>query len=396
VNEAPPQPGCCLACGAPSVQPFYEQDNVPVHSCLLVDERSDALGFPTGSISLGFCTRCGFITNTAFRPAVHQYSERYEETQEFSPRFRQFAGELAEHWISRYGLRHRRVLEIGCGKGSFLELFCELGDNEGLGIDPSYVPERIRGGDRLRFLQDFYDERYGPICADAVICRHTLEHIGPVRDFLRTLRTGIGDRTDTIVLFELPDARRVLEEAAFWDVYYEHCSYFTYGSLARTFRASGFEVLDLTLAFDDQYLIIEAVPRDRGTAPGASPDDDDLEGVHGAIERFAPEVGRRVAGWRAEITSAVERGKRVAVWGSGSKGVAYLTTLGLRDEVEYVVDINPYKQGRFMAGTGHEIVGPDRLAESPPDVVIVMNPIYRDEIRRQLTEEGIDAELVTA
>jgi len=103
-----------------------------------------------------------------------------------------------------------------------------------------------------------------------------------------------------------------------------------------------------------------------------------------------------VAGWRAEITSAVERGKRVAVWGSGSKGVAYLTTLGLRDEVEYVVDINPYKQGRFMAGTGHEIVGPDRLAESPPDVVIVMNPIYRDEIRRQLTEEGIDAELVTA
>ena len=74
---------------------------------------------------------------------------------------------------------------------------------------------------------------------------------------------------------------------------------------------------------------------------------------------------------------------RVAIWGAGSKGVAFLTTLGVRSEVAFAVDINPHKHGFFMPGTGHEVVGPERLREAPPDVVVVMNPIYVEEIRRQ-------------
>jgi hypothetical protein len=383
----------CPACGAHGLEPFYRQHGVPVHSCLLLEDRDEALRFPSGSIDLAYCARCGFITNTAFHPGVHRYSEQYEETQEFSPRFQKFAHELATHWIDRYGLRHSEVLEIGCGKGSFLELFCELGDNEGVGVDPSYRRDRIPERDRLHFVQDFYDERWGPIRADAVICRHTLEHIAPVRSFLSTLRDGIGDATDTVVLFELPDTKRVLEEAAFWDVYYEHCSYFTCESLVHAFRSSGFQVLDVATAYDDQYLIIEAVPGPRN--PNRRVPVGDLSEVRAAVDAFAPAVDRRRAEWNTRISDASASGQRVVVWGSGSKGVAYLTTLGLRDQVQYIVDVNPYKQGRYMAGTGHPIVGPQALPACPPDVVIVMNPIYRDEIACTLRDLGIDAEIVT-
>jgi hypothetical protein len=69
--------------------------------------------------------------------------------------------------------------------------------------------------------------------------------------------------------------------------------------------------------------------------------------------------------------------------------VAFLTTLGINEEIGYVVDINPFKHGTYMAGTGHEIVPPDFLQGYRPDVVIVMNPVYRDEIRQSCADMGL-------
>ena len=85
-------------------------------------------------------------------------------------------------------------------------------------------------------MRDFYGPRYSHLQADYVCCRHTLEHIGPVRDFVSLVRETIGDRRHVNVFFELPDMERVLEHGVFWDIYYEHCTYFTRGSLARLFR----------------------------------------------------------------------------------------------------------------------------------------------------------------
>ena len=83
----------------------------------------------------------------------------------------------------------------------------------------------------------------------------------------------------------------------------------------------------------------------------------------------------------------------MAIWGSGSKAVSYLTTLGLRDEIAAVVDINPHKHGKFLAGTGHEIVGPEALVALRPDVVLVMNAIYVGEIGAELRRLGLEPEV---
>jgi hypothetical protein len=384
----------CRACGSPDLAGFYEQRGVPVHSCLLVDDREEALAFPTGDIELAFCNACGFIMNVAFDPSVHDYSSRYEETQEFSPRFVDFARDLAKRWVDRYDLRGRTCFEIGCGKGSFLETICALGDNHGVGIDPSFIAERGHANNDVEFIADFYDDRYGPIDADAVICRHTLEHIDDVSGFLGTVRDGIGDRNDTAVLFEIPDVTRVLCDTAFWDVYYEHCSYFAPGSLTRLFERTGFDVLDCFVDFDAQYLVLEARPngtRMRRPRPATA----DHEHLRALAQGFATAVDRRIATWTADLDAARRRGARVVIWGAGSKGVAYLTALGLTDEIDCAVDINPHKAGKFMAGTGHQIVHPDALIEIRPDVVVAMNPIYREEIAATLGGLGLHPELVT-
>jgi SAM-dependent methyltransferase len=387
----------CPACGSRNRRPFHHEASIPTNSCLLLADRDEAEGYPRGDLELWFCAGCGFVSNARFDPRLSEYSARYEETQGFSARFNEFARELAKRWVDTYGLHGRTVLEIGCGKGEFLEMMCEAGVGHGIGIDPSAHPERRRSeaAQRIEWITDFYSEAYSHLRADAVVCRHTLEHIFPVGDFMRMVRRSIGDRTDTVVLFELPDVRRVLEEVAFWDVYYEHCSYFSAGSLARLFRSTGFEVLDVTLEYDDQYLVIEARPSDSTPAPGAPlPIEDDLAALSAAVDRFSAAYTEQLDRWRSELRELADRGGRAVIWGAGSKGVAYLTGLGVVDEVRYAVDINPHKHGMFMAGTGQQIVAPEQLVEHQPDLVVVMNPVYLDEVRRDLDRLGLAPQVV--
>ena len=82
------------------------------------------------------------MSNTAYDASLQEYCSNCEESQGFSPTFNAFAKKLAQTWIDRYQIRNKTILEIGCGKGEFLVLMCDLGDNRGIGIDPSYQPHR--------------------------------------------------------------------------------------------------------------------------------------------------------------------------------------------------------------------------------------------------------------
>jgi hypothetical protein len=387
----------CYNCGVQQMSIFYEVESIPVHSCLLMPSHTEAVSYPKRDLRLGFCQACGFIQNTVFDPAVHEYSTKYEETQAFSPRFNRFAEDLVRRLIERYDLRGKDVLEIGCGKGEFLVQLCEMGENRGIGIDPGYIPERTTSTAAawIRFIQDFYSEKYAYLTADFVCCRHTLEHIQPTRQFVQMVRNAIGDRRETIVFFEVPDVARILKEQVFMDIYYEHCSYFSLGSLARLFRSCGFEVLDLAKDFDDQYLLIEARPSS-GPAEQFFPCEDDLEELAHDVKLFEESYARHLEQWQNKLQQIAERGQRAVLWGAGSKAVAFCTTLGVNGEIEYLIDVNPHKHNKFLPGTGHKVVSPQFLKEYRPDVVIAMNPIYCDEIRGDLTQMGITAELIAA
>jgi hypothetical protein len=386
----------CQACGGSSLESFYELHNVPAHSCLLLPTRREALAFPRGDIELVFCHDCGFIGNARFDIGLNQYSAAYEETQAFSPRFLQFLDEICRDQVRKFGLAPGvTALEIGCGKGEFLTRLCELSGCDGIGIDPGYHPERNQSSaaDRMTFIRDLYGPRYAHLQAEYVSCRHTLEHIAPVQEFMRLVRETIGNRHQVNVFFELPDMERVLETGVFWDVYYEHCTYFTRGSLARLFRAEGFDVQDLYKAYDDQYLMIEAKPVASPTV-ATLPQEDDLASTAALVKKFTKEVDNRLQ----ELSDAAHRwrrsGQKVAIWGSGSKCVSLMSSMELGDTLQAIVDINPHKHGKFLAGSGWEIEGPDALTALRPDAVIIMNSIYTEEIRHELATRGLRPELL--
>lgn len=98
--------------------------------------------------------------------------------------------------------------------------------------------------------------------------------------------------------------------------------------------------------------------------------------------------------WEERMHAWGRAGKSVAIWGSGSKGVSFLTTIpGASDVISFAVDINPYRQGFYMAGTGQRIVAPEELRDLRPDVVLVMNEVYVAEIVRTLGALGIAPEV---
>lgn len=392
----------CPSCGSSGLRVFYSSTNVPVHSAVVLNNRDEALAFPRGDIRLALCDACGAVTNAEYDSTAQDYRLSYEESQGYSATFSAYADDLARRLIKRFNLRGKVILELGCGKGSFLASLCRLGDNQGIAIDPAYVPERMSSDDRRRIhgVCEYFSDDHADLVrrANFICCRHTLEHIGSNLEFVSRLRRLMGDRLDTPVIFDIPDGERVLKTGAFWDIYYEHCSYFSAGSLARLFRAAGFEVTDVHREYGDQYLIIEARP---GAGVGANdfapmPIEESPGAMCLTIDRFHTRVVENLEAARAMARLASSRSVRTVLWGSGSRAVAYLTSLGCDEhDVEAVIDINPHRQGRFMPGVPQPIIAPERLVDLAPDRVIVMNPIYRDEIARSLDQLGLRATLLT-
>jgi hypothetical protein len=209
-----------------------------------------------------------------------------------------------------------------------------------------------------------------------------------VSPFLHRLRWTVGDRPETVVVFMIPEITRILNLRAFWDIYYEHCSYWSPGSLVRAFRHAGFDPIDVWCDYDDQYVLIAARP---GT--GDSPilaNEEPPAALAPKVRSFAHGVAAECARWRRFIDQKRRAGKRTVLWGGGSKAVAFLTTLTVTAGIDYTVDVNERRHGTFIAGTGQEIVAPEFLADHPPDTVIVMSPIYLPEIRAQMASLGVE------
>ena len=396
---------CCPVCGHEAGEPFFEAESVPVFCNVLWPTREAALAAPCARISLVFCRECGLIHNAAFDPALTEYSPAYENSLHFSPRFQQYAMELAKRLIERHNLNGKNVVEIGCGQGDFLALLAEYGACRCVGFDPSFDEANAEYDENVTIRREYYGvgrdaEQHAAMPADLICCRHVLEHIPNPLAFLQGVRraadgASAGDRSEMMVFFEVPNAIFTLRDLAVWDVIYEHCSYFTPVSLGELFERAGFEPLTISEEYEGQFIVIEA--RIRKGEP--EPDDEVkfLPDVATLCANFSSAYRSKADYWADRLETLRAENSHTALWGAGSKGVTFLNALHVtHDTVAAVVDINPRKTGRFIPGTGQEVISPEFLPLDPPDTVIVMNPVYEEEIRSMLAELCIKAQVLIA
>ena len=381
----------CLICGGTSLEPLISIPDVPTLCNRLCVSEAEARNAPRGDISLSYCPDCGHIVNSAFDQARVNYDGRFENTLSFSPRYRQYAEVTADRVINLYGLNGKRIVEIGCGSGDFLRLLCGPG-NRCEGYDPSQPNSRSAAGHGSVEIigRNFaVEDAHG---ADFVCCRHVLEHLPEPMDLLRQLCQSMASRADAVVLFEVPNGLFTLDRLGIWDIIHEHVSYFMPSSLVRAFHGAGFAVCCAESAFDDQYLWVEARVEGQAlqsTLPKRPPD--------ALYSSFGARFVERIELWRERIDQLRSGGRHVVIWGGGAKGVMFLNLLRIPAGagIDWVVDINPRKQGHFVPLMGQRIVGPGCLPKHPPDLVIVMNPEYEREVRSMIDDMGIGSQVVS-
>jgi SAM-dependent methyltransferase len=374
--------------------------DVPAHVGIQWPSRQAAIACPRGNIKLTFCHECGFVFNAVFEDQTLEYDVSYDNTLHFSPHYRDYAQSVATGLIERYDLRDKDIIDIGCGRGDFLRLICELGHNRGIGFDLSHEDTRQSGkqGDPITFIQDFYSEKYADYPVDLIVSQYVLEHIPDPREFLAMVHRSVAGRDETVVYFEVPAVGLILDQLSIWDIIYEHCSYFGPGSLSRLFEETGFNVQLVRESYNGQFIQLEAYPGKlrshqvaRDQEQSKAPTTQDLAN---SINVFSQHFQEKVSEWQERCLQYSTDQRRVVLWGAGAKGVSFLNTPGLASAVSGVVDINPRKAGKFMAGSGHEIVSPEHLESTLPDIVILMNPVYRDEVVKQLRGLNIYAKVV--
>lgn len=376
---------------------FFSLPNVPIYCNLLWSEQEAAQNCPKGDIELAFNCQTGLISNIAFDSSKLDYDSDYENSLHYSSRFQQYAESLAKDLIERHELKEKNIIEIGCGKGDFLISLAQLGNNRCIGFDPTYVPrqEHEAFAAHVNFVRDYYSTKYREYQANLIYCRHTLEHIPNPTDLLQPLRQAIGERWDTVIFFEVPNSLHTFRNLAVWDIIYEHCCYYVSTSMVEAFLAAGFDVTKVETVFDEQFLCIEAVPskHDRGLS---QLEVETIKAIEQDLITFKVKFQAKVAEWQAKLAQTSQQGKKAVVWGAGSKGVTFLNIIKEQRPIEYVVDINPNKQGKYIAGTGQKIVAPEFLLDYQPDIIVVMNSIYASEIRQMLENMNLFPELITS
>ena len=379
----------CPVCYSEKVYKIVDILGVPVHCNRLWPTRDEALQAPRADINLSFCDYCTHVFNSAFDPKQVEYSPGYENSLHFSARFQEYALELARRLVNEYDLFGKNIIEIGCGRGDFLAMLCELGHNIGIGFDPSAPqdsPFNSRNAD-ISIIRDYYSEDYSDLAPALVCCRHVLEHIENPVEFLKSVMTALGKDSSAILFFEVPNAMFTLKDLGIWDLIYEHFSYYTIESLQYLFTSLNCRVLHAESAFMDQFLCLDATGQDLA-GPEIFPGKVDSSPVLRYVADFADHYHATIEKWRS-FFEKVPPGARVAVWGAGSKGVTFLNVLNIIENVPHLVDINPSKQGLYVSGTGQQIISPAQLADEKPDIILIMNPVYKSEIRNTVGEIGL-------
>jgi SAM-dependent methyltransferase len=353
-----------------SQKEIFRAERLPLLQNRLYNNAEQAKECAVGNVVLVVNPLTSIITNDVFESGKVIYDREYNNEQASSASFRTHLDYVAD-LISR-NFDHSDVIEVGCGKGVFIE-YLRRRQFEVTGLDPTYDGEDPAVQKRLF-------ERGLGLRANGIVLRHVLEHIENPVEFLKAISDangGVGR-----IYIEVPCFDWICENRAWFDVFYEHVNYFRMSDFDRIFSS----IHHAERTFGGQYLSIVA-DLDSIREP------DELDSRNKNVPDLVFEAGRVAEGIRDWKNTS---GGSVAVWGAGSKGVIFSIHMTRYDAmIDYVIDINSDKVGKFLPCTGIEVISPEAFMSlaAPGTRIFVMNPNYLEEIKT-LTGGGHNYECV--
>lgn len=322
------------------------------------------------------CYTCGLVQLDQ-SPGQHYYDD-YVMTVSHSPQMRRYQHDQAAAFVERFNLRGRTVVELGCGDGNYLACLRQAGAIP-VGVEPSrpFAELARRHGFPVHesYITPGASLPGSPF--DAFAARQVLEHVTDLAGFLTGVRRQL--TAGAVGLIEVPSLEQTSDHERFYDFFADHVNYFTAETLAAALRHFGFDCLDVQRGMNGEFLVAHVRTGHHAAQRPAA---------HAALaphHRLALQssMQRLIAELRAYVEAHTRAGRRVAVWGAGGKGIATLAAADLTG-VEFVIDSDPHKRGRFTPVSHLPVRPPETLASDPPDALVLTALAYRDEIIRDL------------
>lgn len=380
----------CLSCGCPDLVPVVSLGRLPLANAYpLLDAPPDHGRFP---LDLAFCPRCTLAQLTDVVPPEQMFTD-YLYFSSYSSSMLRHSEALANLLVAERGLGpDSLVIEIASNDGYLLQYFKQAGVPV-LGIEPAAniaaVAEAERG---IPTISEYFGREIATSLAgqgrraDVILGLNVMAHVPDLNGFMAGLATLLKD--DGVAVIEAPYVRDMVEHVEFDTIYHEHLCYFSAHAVAALVERHGLVLQDVRRVPIHGGSLRFFIGR--GGAHGAGTrrilDEERALGLH--EQRYYRAFGAAVEtvrrDLRARIAELKARGARIAAYGAAAKGTILLNYCGLGpDDIAWVADRNPHKQGRRMPGCGIPIVDASRIAAERPDYVLLHVWNIADEVLRQ-------------
>jgi SAM-dependent methyltransferase len=384
----------CRFCGG-ALAEFVDLGMSPLCESYLSADQLNTME-PFYPLAAYVCRDCLLVQLQEYVAPEHIFSE-YAYFSAYSDAWLDHARRYVEGMTERLGLGPAsRVIELGSNDGYLLQFFVERGIPV-LGIDPAAnvagaaemrgVPTLVRffGVETARELAE------KGMQGDLVLGNNVLAQVTGLNSFVEGICIVL--KPGGVCTIEFPHLLKTIADNQFDQIYHEHFSYFSALTAAKIFAAHGMRIFDVEElwthggslriyachADDEQHQIkasvSELLRRERDA------------GLH-RLETYADFAGQVRATKRKLLSFLIDaksRGKSIAGYGAPGKGNTLLNYCGIRaDFLDYTVDRNPYKHGKYLPGTHIPIFPPSKIAETRPDYVLILPWNLKDEITAQL------------
>lgn len=388
----------CPLCHSHKIHELFHLENIPGMVNRLAATREEATRVQRAELQLVMCHDCTHLFNQAFQADKVCYDAAYGNALHVSPTFRSYVWQMARTLVRDQKWTHRTIVDIGCGEGYFLRLICALGANRGIGVDPASPASDWKQagamGGAIKLVNVSFDQLSESIACDKVICQHLLEHLEQPDDFLDSIIRNFRSSETQELLVEVPNGLFTLRDNGYWDLIHEHVGYFTPRSLVNLLKRKGYEIQWCRENYGRQF--ISTLARKTKSVPTARPIKNGAKGQLSQLaSRFRQRYRTQIERWNIALHEWSKQGKRIFLWGAGSKGISFANQLDDPSTIQAIVDQNTAKQGHYIPGTGHRIISPNELTQHDNPVIIVMNNLYLREIESLRHQRGIDARCVS-
>jgi SAM-dependent methyltransferase len=385
----------CRCCGGRSLVEFVNLGMSPLCESYVAKEQLNSME-PFYPLVALVCEDCHLVQLQEYVTPGEIFTE-YAYFSAYSDAWLEHARQYAAAMTERFNLGPAsRVIELGSNDGYLLQFFVKKGVPV-LGIDPAANVAKAAEARGVPTLVTFFGE--GPardlaetkVQGDLVLGNNVLAQVPDLNSFVEGIRIIL--KKEGVCTIEFPHLLRTMDGNQFDQIYHEHFSYFSLLSVETVFKAHGMRIFDVEeLWTHGGSLRIFVCHADSATHP-AAPAVDALRRREKAAGldrldtyvRFAEQVRATKRRLLSFLIEAKESGKSIVGYGAPGKGNTLLNYCGIRtDFLDYTVDRNPYKQGKYLPGTHIPIFAPEKIVETRPDYVLILPWNLKDEIVQQL------------